>query len=127
MELAGDGAFDAAVEFLKFITAPDNLSMMVLEKKGAYLGAVKGCAVPPELNDWFNHSFPILPNFQWNVGDYLSTESRERANALMEMWYKGMVTDEEFYEQFEAEVQKGTDEYIEAMGIDTTGWNIPEE
>ena len=45
----------------------------------------------------------------------------------MEMWYKGMVTDEEFYEQFEAEVQKGTDEYIEAMGIDTTGWNIPEE
>ena len=127
VELAGDGAFDAAVEFLKFITAPDNLSMMVLEKKGAYLGAVKGCAVPPELNDWFNNSFPILPNFQWNVGDYLSTESRERANALMEMWYKGMVTDEEFYEQFEAEVQKGTDEYIEAMGIDTTGWNIPEE
>lgn len=127
VELAGDGAFDAAVEFLKFITAPDNLSMMVLEKKGAYLGAVKGCAVPPELNEWFNNSFPILPNFQWNIGDYLSTESRERANAIMEMWYKGMINDEEFYEQFEEEVQKGTDEYIASMGIDTTGWNIPEE
>lgn len=99
--------------------------MMVLEKKGAYLGAVKGCAVPPELNEWFNNSFPILPNFQWNIGDYLSTESRERANAIMEMWYKGMINDEEFYEQFEEEVQKGTDEYIASMGIDTTGWNIP--
>ena len=118
---------DAALEFFKFITSQDNLSMMVLEKKCDYLCAVKGCAVPPELNEWFNNSFPILPNFQWNIGDYLSTESRERANAIMEMWYKGMINDEEFYEQFEEEVQKGTDEYIASMGIDTTGWNIPEE
>ena len=52
---------DYCVDYLKFMLTTDNLSMMVEELNGEVLGAVKGCAVPAVLNDWFQKQFPKMP------------------------------------------------------------------
>lgn len=121
VEAHGTGVEEAAIAFIKFLTAPENMSLIVLEKKGAVLGSVKGAAVPPELDDWLSNSFPILPNVSWLPAS--EPEGRKNANKTFEMWMKGMIGDEEFAEQLNKFSQQDADQIIKSQNIDTTGWN----
>ncbi|MBB6670751.1 ABC transporter substrate-binding protein [Cohnella nanjingensis] len=116
----GEGVRQAAVEFLKFLTAPENVSMMVLEKKGSALGAVKGTQVPPELNDWFKNSFPIIDGTSWLSAP--TTNGRADLNRQLDMWFKGMIDDKTFYGNFDAALKKDISSYIKDNKVNTEGW-----
>ncbi|MFD0713062.1 ABC transporter substrate-binding protein [Paenibacillus sp. GCM10027626] len=116
----GEGVRQAAVEFLKFLTTPENISMMVLEKKGAALGAVKGSEVPPELNDWFKNSFPKVDGTSWLSSP--TANGRTDLNRQLDMWFKGMIDDNTFYRDFDKAMKKDIDSYIQNNGINTEGW-----
>ena len=114
------GTMEVAIDFMQFLTAPENLSQMVIEKRGEGLGAVKGTAIPPELTEWFNRPFPILPQAYWGM-TYTSDTSSE-LNKNLEMWVKDMITDEEFFSKFDELQKQSVEISIEDNSIDTTGW-----
>lgn len=122
----GEGVREAAVAFIKYMCVPENISQLMIERRGAELGVVKGCAIAPDINSWLSNSFPILPGADWNIADFVISEARDEQNRLFEQWVKGMIEDDEFYTQLDAVTQKGTDDYITKTEIDTTGWNIAE-
>jgi len=117
----GEGVKEAAVDFLKFMTTPDNLSQIILEF-GSQLGAVKGCKIPPQLQDWFNNSFPILPKAGWPTA--FTSEGHEVMSRLLDAWVRGMMKDDEFFQKFDDAQQKSADDAIKAQNIDTKGWKI---
>jgi len=123
VEAHGAGVKEAAIEYVKFMSAPENLSLIVLEKKGAVLGAVRGTAVPPELDDWLSNAFPILPSVDWLPAS--EPEGRKNANKVFEMWMKDMIGDEEFARELNRYSQQDADAVIKSQGIDTSSWNLP--
>ena len=112
---------DAAVAFLKFLTKPENISMMILEQ-GASLGAVKGTEIPPLLSDWMNQSFPIIPRVSWPLA--FTDEQNNILNKEFEMWVKNSMNDTVFFDKVNKIQQRGADDYIRKMDIDTNGWDI---
>lgn len=116
----GEGVREAAIEFLKFLTTPENISMIILEKKGSALGAVKGTMIPPELNDWFKNSFPKVDGTGWLSAP--TTTGRSDLNRQLDMWIKGMIDDNTFYRNFDDAMKKDIDSYIKSNNLDTTGW-----
>ncbi|MFC3802762.1 ABC transporter substrate-binding protein [Cohnella sp. GCM10012308] len=110
---------EAAVAFLKYLTVPENISMMVLEQ-GASLGAVKGSEIPPLLDDWMNNAFPIMPKASWP--NAFTDEQGIALNKQFEMWVKGETDDAKFFAKSNEIQQKSADDYIKKMNIDTTGW-----
>lgn len=111
----------AAVEFLKFLTTPENESLMVLEQ-GSSVGAVKGCDIPPLLTDYFSNSFPKSLGTSW-PGAFTAEKGLELDKAL-ELWVKGETGDDAFFAEVNEIQQAGADDYIESMSVDTTGWII---
>ncbi|THF84101.1 ABC transporter substrate-binding protein [Cohnella fermenti] len=122
VEAHGPGTKEAAIAFIQFLSVPENMSLIVLEKKGAVLGSVRGVAVPPELDDWLNNSFPILPNISWLPAS--EPEGRKNANKTFEQWMKNMISDDEFAEQLNKYSQQDADQVIKSQNIDTSGWNL---
>ncbi|MFD0715800.1 ABC transporter substrate-binding protein [Paenibacillus sp. GCM10027626] len=110
---------EAAIAFLKYLTVPENISMMVLEQ-GASLGAVKGSEIPPLLNDWMNNSFPIMPKASWP--NAFTDEQGIALNKQFELWVKGEIDDQTFFAKCNEIQQKSADDYIKKMNVDTTGW-----
>lgn len=114
------GEEEAAVRFLQWITTPDNNSQLILEAHGQSLGAVKGCQIPPELNEWFQQEFPRTPQAQWTLGPTL--ESTNLMSRYLEMWVWDYISDEEFIEKYDKALYQGIQDQIRGQGIDTTGW-----
>lgn len=110
---------EAAVAFLKYLTVPENVSMMVLEQ-GAAIGAVRGTEIPPLLNDWLSNSFPIVPKANWPMA--FTDEQNISLNKEFELWVKGETQDAAFFKIVNDLQQKGADDYIKRTNIDTTGW-----
>ena len=110
---------DAAVKFLKFLTTPENISALVLEQ-GSDIGAVKGSEVPPILAEWMSQSFAITPKTSWPGG--FTDEQNLALDSNLELWVKGEMSDEDFFAKVNEIQQKGADDYIAAMGIDTSEW-----
>ncbi|MDG0813808.1 extracellular solute-binding protein [Cohnella rhizosphaerae] len=100
---------EAAVAFLKYLTVPENISMMVLEQ-GASLGAVKGSEIPPLLDDWMNNAFPIMPKASWP--NAFTDEQGIALNKAFEMWVKGETDDAKFFAKSNEIQQKSADDYI---------------
>lgn len=121
----GDGVKEAAVAFAKFMTVPENMSTVIQEKRGAVLGATKACPVPPELEDWMSHSFPIYAETSGWV-PVNGAEGRKNGNKLLEQWAIGEITDDEFAQRLNEESQKDADKLIKDLELDTTGWTIAE-
>jgi ABC-type glycerol-3-phosphate transport system substrate-binding protein len=117
---------EACVEFVKFMTTSENMSAVVLEKRGAVLGSTSDCAVPPELADWMSQQFPIYPDTTgWltaNGSDY-----RQQGNKLLEQWLLGKVNEKQFAEQLNTLSQKDADSIIKDSKLDTSGWTINEK
>jgi raffinose/stachyose/melibiose transport system substrate-binding protein len=113
----------AAVDFLQFLTTPENVSLMVLEH-GASIGAVKGAEIPPLLTEYFDNPFPKSLGTSW-PGAFTSEKNMELDKSL-ELWVKGETSDSKFYEEVNNIQQAGADAYIEIMDVDTTDWEISE-
>lgn len=110
----------AAVKFLKFLTTPDNISM-IAEEMGSVLGAVKGSTYNSVLDDWLDQSFPIVPETNWPLA--FNSDQNDRLNRLFGEWVLGAHEDDAFFAQVNTIQQAGADAYIEALDIDTSGWN----
>lgn len=94
----------AAVKFLKFLTVPENISMIV-EEQGSSLGAVKGSTYNSVLDDWLDQSFPIVPETNWPLA--FNSEQNDKLNRLFGEWVLGRHTDDKFFEQVNTIQQAG--------------------
>jgi ABC-type glycerol-3-phosphate transport system substrate-binding protein len=114
---------EAAIAWMKFFTAPENLSEVILEDP-VRLGAVKGTVVPPLLEDWLSQPMPIFPNnpyfYSWPTA--FTSEGHLAMGKELEMWIKGQATDAAFFRRWNELQQKSADDLIASMGINTTGW-----
>lgn len=123
MEEKDPAVKEACIAFVKFMTAPENMSAVVLEKRGAVLGAASDCVIPPELKDWMQQKFPIYPDTTgWlpiNTSDY-----RQQGNKLLDQWLYGEIDDNTFATKLNEISQADADAIIETSGLDTTGWAI---
>ena len=111
---------EAAVKFLKFLTTPDNISM-IAEEMGSVLGSVKGSSYNSILDEWLDQSFPIVPETNWPLA--FNSEQNDKLNRLFGEWVLGRHSDSEFYAQVNTIQQAGADAYIADLNIDTSGWN----
>lgn len=112
--------FDYAADFLKCMTATENISMF-LEETGSTLGATKTCTVPAGLSGWVTRPFPKPLVGSINVTGFSSTSTEPR-NKLLEQYVKDMITEEEFFKQWDAECWKDYNAYAEEQGVDVSNW-----
>lgn len=112
---------EAAVDFLQFLTTPENLNSVILERRGACIGAVMGTDVPPELDEWFANRFPEYSTFRWYAP--LTTEACTQADRLLQRWFKNEIADQSFYEEMDEIYVKSAKERIKANNIDISNWN----
>ena len=115
------GMLEAAVAFLKYITIPENLSEIILEN-GFLLGAVRGSAIPPILQEYMNQPFPT---FTTQAPRAFTTEMNQAMAREMEMWVKNQINDATFFANWNRIQQQGADDYIRLNNVDISGWNIP--
>lgn len=117
------GLLEAAVAFMKYFTVPENLNAAILED-GTQLPPLKDAVIPPLLEEWFKNPFPIFPNVpymtSWPTG--FTTESHLLLSKELESWVKGQTGDAEFFRRWNEVQQKGADDLIAALGINTSGW-----
>ncbi|MDR1655635.1 MAG: extracellular solute-binding protein [Treponema sp.] len=112
--------FDAAVAYLKFLTNPEIMSQMILEK-AAHIGSVYGCAIPPLLEGWLNRPFPMMPNVgTWPRG--WTTEGNEALGRELELWIKDITPDDAFFARWNQLQQEDADRAIRDQNVDTSGW-----
>jgi hypothetical protein len=115
-----EAMFDAAVAYLKFLTNPEIMSQMILEK-AAHIGSVYDCAIPPFLEGWLNRPFPMMPNVgNWPRG--WTTEGNEALGRELELWIKGNTSDDVFFARWNQLQQEDADRAIIAQNVDTSGW-----
>lgn len=110
---------DAAVRFLKYLTKPENVSLICIENAGV-LGAVKNTGHSNLIDEFINEKFPIIPNASWPAG--FTDEYGDRLNRKFEEWVNGTVTDDAFYAAVDEIQQKGALAFVENMGLDTSDW-----
>jgi len=113
------GTEEAAVRFLQFLTAPENLSLLIQEDRTS-IGAVEGVPVPDLLREWISRPFPITPNYTWPTG--LDTESYDQWNQYTSAWINGKLSDEIYFAAIDEIQGKAADRIIQMNNIDTSGW-----
>lgn len=114
---------DYAVDFLKCVHNTENFSMIVEERDGSGIGAMRGCQVPARLADWLSQSFPIKPGAL--LMSYATGTGEQELNTLLEMWVKDMITDDEFKKEWDIAVYKDMVRAIEEQGIETDDAWVP--
>lgn len=105
---------EAAIKFLKFLTLPDNVSMMC-EEQGASLGAVLDSTFNPILDEYLDQPFPIIPQVSWPQA--FTSAQNDKLNRSFGLWVLGSKTTAEFYSDVVKFQNAGADEMIAAMGI----------
>ena len=116
----GQGCLDACVAFLQFLTVPENNEMIVSEQKGKCISFLKGPKVPPQLEEYFSQPFPKVPSFSWPGG--FTSAGSSKLSAILELWVKDQITDQEFYQQFDTEFKKDIDDFVKQMSIDVSSY-----
>ena len=126
VEAHGAGTKEAAVEFLKLMSTPDNITAVVLEMRGANLGAVKGSVVPPELTEWLQMSFPKHKNsVEW--APVRTPENTLDLDKAFEQWMLGSMNKNDFMKIYRNLSVRDAYALIESGEIDTSGWSITEK
>lgn len=120
VEHKGEGAQEVCVRFLQWLTAPDNVNLLIEEGKGGYIGAVKGTMVPSVLSEWLQNDFARLPTSQWVM--WPTADSYLRMSKYLEMYVRDMISQEQFISGYNQELHKGIEKQAEGLAIDTTGW-----
>jgi ABC-type glycerol-3-phosphate transport system substrate-binding protein len=114
------GMLEAAIAYMKYFTASENLSEWVLED-GYILGATKDCLVPPSILSWSDRKFAVIPNNFWPTG-LGDAEAESSLGRELEMWVKGQTNDNTFFTRWNQIQQAGADRLIRANNINTQGW-----
>lgn len=105
---------EQAVDFLMYLTIPDNVTMIVQEHGGS-LGAVTGSTHNAILDDWLDQQFPSLPNCRWPLG--YTTEYTSIINRRFAEWVSGKIDDKAFFKALNEAQQAGADDFIAKMGL----------
>ena len=111
---------DAAVRFLKFLSKPENVSLVCIENAGV-LGAVKNTGHSNLIDEFISQRFPILPDASWPAG--FTDEYGDQLNRKFEEWVNGGLTDQQFYAEVDKIQERGARSFVENMGLDTSTWN----
>ena len=115
-----DYNFDYAVDFLKYTHNLENMGMMVEERNGACMGAMKGCPVPASLTEWYKQSFPMNPNCATQSNS--TSDGAVKITKLLENWFLDQVSDDEFKAQWDQIVYEDLLRYVEDNSVDTSEW-----
>lgn len=107
---------DYAVDFLKFMHTTANFSIIVEERAGNGIGAMKGCAVPGSLTEWVSRSFPMKPTCSPPTS--YTADGNTQMTRLLQMWVKDMVTDDEFKTQYDEILYNDMMTYIDTQVIE---------
>ena len=124
---------DYVIDWLKYANTTANLSMQI-EETGNTIGAVKGCAVPGNLKDWFAQSFPILPE----GGSYLMPNMenvKASFTALAQEYGLKMIDQETWIHNFDELLYQGVtwrlenarenlEEAAALREMDISGWTV---
>jgi len=115
---------EAAIQFMKFCSVPENLDKIVLEQKGSVLPGVIGCKIPPELADWCQNRFPAVPKQPYFRAHF---DTSDGPYVVVEMYATGMISEEEFIVRMDEECKKDIlmeiDNFVKDGG-DISGWKI---
>lgn len=109
---------DYCVDFMKFVSTTENQSVLVEERQGAVMGAVKTCAVPTILAEWYTQSFPMNPT----VSIPVTSTSDPQISKLLEQYMLDMVTEEAFISSYDRLVYQDLLRYIENNNVDVSEW-----
>lgn len=119
---------DWSMDYLKFLSATENLNIIVEECAGARIGATKSVKVPKVLESWMAQSFTITPVGTINVSGFAAGDTTAVRTSLLEQYVKSMITEEEFFAAWDQEWYENIHEYAEEQGFDISGYDeyVPE-
>lgn len=120
VEKKSEGAVEVCVRFLQWLTAPDNVNLLVEEGKGGFIGAVKGTIIPSVLDEWLQNDFARMPVSQWVM--WPTADSYLRMSKCLEMYVRDMIPKEEFIATYNKELKTGAAAQAAGLGLDTSGW-----
>ena len=115
------GTLQAAVRFLEYFTAPQNLSLMINET-GAGIGAAYGVPIPPVLKGWLLQSFPKTPLNGW-AQPFDSQGGTDWVN-YTQGWIDGKISNAAYYRDYDKLMAASADRTIAQLKINTKGWKI---
>ena len=123
-ELQGreEKVLDYAMDYLKFLSATENMNIVVEEMAGARVGATKTAKAPKVLESWMAQPFNKTLIGSINVGGFAAGDTGSVRNALLEQYVKSMITEEEFFQQWDQEVYTNIHEYAEEQEFDISGY-----
>lgn len=110
---------DAAVRFLKYLTKPDNVSMICIESAGV-VGAVKGTGHSSIIDGFIRQKFPVSTKASWPKG--FTDRYGDILNRRMEEWIKGSISDATFFAEVDYCNENGAKEFISKMSLDVSSW-----
>ncbi len=114
-----DKEVDLCVDWIRFLTTPENNAKLVLEAK-ALLPIIKGCEVPDVLR-------PFLPQFEAGVSPFiverfLTRKQYDEWFRSMQMFVAGNLTLEQTAEMHQTNFEKSVEGFIEKFNYDQTRW-----
>lgn len=113
---------DAALRFLKYLTKPENVSLITVEN-GGVLGAVKNTMHSQLINEFIHNKFPIMPEASWASG--FTDEFTDQLNRTFENWINESLTDEAFYAQVDNIQAAGARRFLQNMEVTiTSDWTV---
>lgn len=105
----------AAVKFLKYLTIPENITLMC-EEQGAALGAVKGSGYNSILDEYFDQPFPkAFSNVSWPAG--FTSGKNDSLDRSFGLWVLDSKTDKAFYDDVDKYMKEGAAELAGKMGL----------
>lgn len=108
---------DAAVRFLKYLTKPENVSLICVENAGV-LGAVKNTGHSNLIDEFIRQKFPITSTAAWPAG--FTDEYGDQLNRRFEEWVNGKIDDAAFYQSVDEIQRNGALAFARNMGLTVT-------
>lgn len=112
---------DAALRFLKYLSKPQNVSLICVEN-GGVLGAVKGTNHSNIIDEFIKGQFPKTKDCSWPAG--FCDEQGDKLNRRFEEWVNGVISKDEFLKEVDIIQATGAKTFLTNMNIDYSSWNI---
>ena len=115
---------DYCIDYLKFLSATENLNIIVEEMNGARIGATKTVKTPGVLLEWMSQPFNKALVGTINVAGYGAGDTGAQRKALLEQYVKDMISEEEFFLEWDKECYANFHEYVEEQNFDISGFDV---
>ncbi|MBO4540617.1 MAG: carbohydrate ABC transporter substrate-binding protein [Bacilli bacterium] len=120
-EQKGPGHLQASKLFLMWLSVPENINRMVDEVGGQYVGAVYDTIIPASVTEFLQQDFPRTPNCNWTRGVTVAT--RTKMSRYFQYWVADRYSNSRFFQNYDRELHQGCMDMIQALSIDTSGWD----